>query len=231
MVVECLQVEGAVDGEVAVAVDGVAVADAFFRLRTFHPGIAGGIGGVAVDPVEDGQFVQRQLVAGGDLLLIVERRTEVLDALPDGVLPGGIPVGIEVLVHRRIGLLDLCTGARLETEVQVLGEVPAQGEVTVPEELLVPAQGHVLVLCTLKVALLHLVVVSADLGVEADVLRQVIESESLGEGEPLRLALEALEGFPGLIDGRIAVVERSAPFVTLLIDGRLARGIEVGVTV
>ena len=115
--------------------------------------------------------------------------------------------------------------------MQVLGEVPAQGEVTVPEELLVPAQGHILVLGTLEVALLHLVVVTADLGVEADVLRQVIESECLGEGEPFRLALEALEGFPGLIDGRIAVVERSAPFVTLLIDGRLARGIEVRVTV
>ena len=84
--------------------------------------------------------------------------------------------------------------------MQVGREVPAQGEVTVPEELLVKPQWQVLVLQTLEVALLHLVVVAADLGIEANTLRQVVQSECLGEGEPLRLTLQALEGLPGLID-------------------------------
>ena len=104
------------------------------------------------------------------MLLVVERRAEVLDALPYGVFPSRILVRVEVLVDRRIGFLNLSPRTRLETEVQVLGEVPAQGEVAVPEELFAEAQRHILVLGTLEVALLHLIVVTRHLGVEADAL-------------------------------------------------------------
>ena len=84
--------------------------------------------------------------------------------------------------------------------MQVLGEIPTQGEITVPEELLVEDKGQVLVLNTLQIALLQLPIVARDLRVEGDALRQVVQSEGLGEVEPLRLTLEVLEGLPCLID-------------------------------
>ena len=115
--------------------------------------------------------------------------------------------------------------------MQVLGEVPAQGEVTVPEELLAEAQGHVLVFYALKVALLKLIVFTRDLCVETDALWQVVQSDGLRQCEPLRLTVEALEGFPGLVDWRIGIVECPTPLVPPLIDGGLTRGIVVGVAI
>ena len=82
MVVEHLHIERAIDIETAVAGDGIAQRDTIVALRTAYPGIAPRIRGITIHPVEDGQFVQRQLIAGGDLLLVVERCAEVLDALP-----------------------------------------------------------------------------------------------------------------------------------------------------
>ena len=115
--------------------------------------------------------------------------------------------------------------------MQVTGEVPAQGEVTVPEELLIEHEFEVLVLQALKVALLQFIIGSAHLGIEGDVLRQVVDADGLGEVQPLRLAFEFLERLPGLVDGRIAVVHGASPLVVLLVDGSLARGVTVRVTV
>ena len=61
----------------------------------------------------------------------------MLDALPYGVFPGRVAVGIEVFVDRCVGLFNLGTGGTSEVQVQVLGEVPAYREVAVPVELLV----------------------------------------------------------------------------------------------
>ena len=60
----------------------------------------------------------------------------MLDAVPYGILPRGVAVGIEVLVDRQVavGFLDFGLCARLEVHVQVLRQVPAQREVAVPEE-------------------------------------------------------------------------------------------------
>ena len=115
--------------------------------------------------------------------------------------------------------------------MEVTREVPAQGEVAVPEELLVEHQLQVLVLQTLKVALLQLVVAAGHLGIERDALRQVVDTDGLGEVQPFRLTLEILERLPGLVDGRVAVVQRPPPLVILLVDGSLARGVTMGVTV
>ena len=163
VVVEGLHVEGAVDIQVTVRVDDIAQAAAIVALRATHPCIAAVIRGIGIHPVQNRQFVQRQLVAGSHLLLVVERRSEILDTRPHRVFPSRIAIGIEVFVHRGVGFFDLRMGSRLEVEVQILGKVPTEGEVAVPEELLVEGQGQALVLHILQIALLQLVVRARDL--------------------------------------------------------------------
>ena len=170
VVVEFLEAERAVEVEVAVVGDGVAEVGAVFQLCAAHPVVVGGIADVGIHPVEDGQQVEGQLVGEAEVLLIVEGRSQVLDAGPHRVFPGGIGVGIEVFVDGCVGLLDLCTGAAVEVHVEVLGEVPPQGELAVPEELLVEGQGQHLAREVVHVALLQLVVVAGDLAVVGDAL-------------------------------------------------------------
>ena len=176
MVVERLQIQGAVDVDVAVVGDDVAQRGSVFQIRTTYPGVGGVVGSVAVEPVEDGQLVERQLIGGGKRLPIVQGDAPVQDALLDRVFPGGIAFGVQVLVHRRIGFLNLCPGGTLEVGVQVLGQVPAQLEITVPEELFVERQGQVGVLGVLEVAFLQFIVIAGHLGVEGNGLRQIIET-------------------------------------------------------
>ena len=231
MIVERFEIERAVDIQVAAAVDGVAQRGAILQFCTALPRVIGRIGGITVYPVKDGQLVQWQLIGYGGLLLVVEWRTEVLDALPHRILPCTVAVCIEFFVHGGIGLLYLCMGSRLEVEAQVLGEIPAQSEVAVPEELLIEVERHLLSLQVLKVALLLFVVVTDDFRVEADALRQIVQSEGLGEVEPLRLTLEFAERLPRLVDGRIGIVERASPTVIFFVDGRGTRVEAVGVAI
>ena len=92
-------------------------------------------------------------------------------------------------------------GSRLEVKVQVLGEVPAEREITVPEELLVEGQRQSLVISTLQVALLQFIVATGDLRVEGDVLRQIVQSECFREVEPFDLPFSRLKGSQVLYDG------------------------------
>ena len=137
MVVERLHVERAVDGNLAIVGDGVAQRCAILLLTATLPVVGSGIVGIGIQPVEDGQLIQRHLVRRRKRLAIVQRTTEVLDAGPYRVLPCRIAVRIEVFVDGfvTVGLLNLSLCARLEIHVQVLGEVPAQREVAVPQEL------------------------------------------------------------------------------------------------
>ena len=68
VVVERLQVEGAVDVQRPVVGNGVAQRGAVLELAAAYPAIGGVVGGVGVEPVEDGQLVERQLVGGGEVL-------------------------------------------------------------------------------------------------------------------------------------------------------------------
>ena len=43
MIIERLEVERAVDGKIAIAVDGVAITGTVFHLRTSHPRVAGSV--------------------------------------------------------------------------------------------------------------------------------------------------------------------------------------------
>ena len=234
MVVERLHVQVAVDVELAAVRDGVTQVEAVLTLCAAHPVVGGVEVGVSSDPVEDGQLVERQLVGGGEVLAVVQRRTEALDALPDGVLPCLVAVGIEVLVDGQsvaVGLLDLGLRARREVHVQVLGEVPAQREVAVPEEGRAPRGRYLRATEVVHVALLQFVVRTPQFGIERQVLGQVVDTKGLGQLHPFRLRLRLLERFPRLIDGRIAVVEGAAPLVVLLVDGGLARVAGMAVTV
>ena len=231
VVVERLQVERAVDVQTAVAADGVAKTGTVVEFRSPYPRVMGVIRGIGIDPVEDGQFIQWQLVGGCHLLLVVERSAEVTDALLHRVFPRTILIGVEILVDGRIGLLDLGTGSTLKVEVQIPREVPSEGEVAVPEELLGEDQWQVLTLQIFQVALLQFTVVTRQLTIEGNALRQVVETQRLGEVQPLRLTLELFEGLPSLIHGRVAIVEGSTPLVLTIVDGGLALGTPMGVTI
>ena len=82
VMIEGLQIEGAVDVQVAVAVDGITQRDTVVTFRAAHPRIAGIIGGIGIHPLQIRQLIQRQLVAECGLLLVIERRTQVLDTVP-----------------------------------------------------------------------------------------------------------------------------------------------------
>ena len=85
--IEGLQIERAVNVQIAVAAHGVTQRETVVTLRASYPRVTGIISGVGIDPLQIRQLVQRQLVAGCGLLLVVERRTQVLDAAPHGVFP------------------------------------------------------------------------------------------------------------------------------------------------
>ena len=75
-------------------------------------------------------------------------------------------------------------GSRLETEVQILREVPSQREIAVPEEFLTEDQRNCLSAQILKVTLLQFIILTTDRRVETDTLWQVVQSKGLGEIEP-----------------------------------------------
>ena len=236
VVVELLEAEGAVEVERAVVGDGVTQRCAVFELGSTNPVVGGVVGGIGCHPIEDGDEVERQLVAGLERLVVVERRTERADALLDGVFPSGVLVGIEVAVDGRVGFLDLGVGGTLEVHVEVLREVPAQREIAVPQELLAEGQRQSASAATahrdgLHVALLQLVVVAEDVGVEGDALRQPVESESLEDVVVFRLALDVLERLERLENGRPVVAHGTLPVIFVLIDGRLTRRVAMGVAV
>ena len=87
MIIEHLEVQRAVDVQITVTCNRISKTCTIVELRTACPGIAGIIRGIAIHPVEDGQFVQWQLVAGRDLLLVVERGAQMTDTVHHRVLP------------------------------------------------------------------------------------------------------------------------------------------------
>ena len=233
MVVKHLHIEVAVDVQLSVVGDGVTQIGTVVQRRSTHPVIGGIVRGVRGYPVEYGQLIDGHLIRRRKGLAIVQGTSEVLDALPYRILPGVVTVRIEVLVDRQVAqrLFYLRLRARLEIHVEVAGEVPAQGEATIPQELGIEGNrqsgasefGHV--------TFLQFVIETGYLGIEGHTLRQPVQGEGLGKIHPFRLALRLLERFPRLINGRIAVVQRASPLVFLLIDGRLARGEAMRMTI
>ena len=149
--------------------------------------------------------------------------------MPYGILPSLITVRIQILIDRSfvIGLLNLSMGCRLEVQVQILGQVPSDGELTVPKELRIEGSWQLLTSQVFHIALLQFIVRAHHLGVERDILRQPVQSKLFGILCPFRLTLTLLEGFPWFEYGAPTIVERTTPLVILLIDGCLSTGIAV----
>ena len=149
------------------------------------------------------------------------------DALRHRIFPSRIAVGVKVFIHRRIGFFYLGIGSTLKTCMQVASEIPSQGKLPVPQETLIPCQRKSRAFYRLHVTLLQFVVVAGHLGVERQVLRQPVETETLEYVEPLRLVLDALERLPRFVDGCPVVVKCPPPVVFFLIDGGLSGSVLV----
>ena len=233
VVVKRLHIEVTIDVQLTIVRNGITQTGAIGQLCTTHPVISSIIRSIGSHPVEDGQLIQRQLIRCREGLAIVERTSEVLDALPYRILPGAIMVWIKVLIDGQVaqGLfyLSLCT--RLEIHVKVAGKVPAQGEATIPQELRIEDDRKLGTTKVGHVTLLRLIIETHQLRIEGNTLRQPVQGQRLGEVHPFRLALRLLKRFPCFIDGRIAVVQRATPLVFLIINGCLARGLTMRMTI
>ena len=135
MVIEFLQGECSVDIQLTVVVNGITIGSSVLIRCSALPVIGGVKGSIGIHPVEDRNQVQWQLIGGREGLSIVEGCSHVFDAGPYGILPGSVLRGIEVLIDLIVRLLNLRMSGTAEVHVQVLGDVPANREVTVPEEL------------------------------------------------------------------------------------------------
>ena len=179
VVVEAYQIEASVNRQLALGVDGVAIRVAVLILRTSLPSIVGVVGGIGIHPVEDRQQMDRQLIGCREVLTVVERRTPALHTLPyrtpiHRILPGMILVGIKIGIHIRIRHIYLCMGGTLEVHVQVLGQIPAQRELAVPEELVAHGERQLRIERTLHIAFLQLIGLVRHLRIEGNVLRQPV---------------------------------------------------------
>ena len=76
-------------------------------------------------------------------------------------------------------------------------------------------------------------IVTRHFRIEGQVLRQPVESETLQDVQPFRLVLRQhiLKRFPGFIDRRITVVQRTSPLVFILIYGGLTLCVIMRMTV
>ena len=225
VVVERFEVEACVVGGAARVGDVVAHGGAVFEVGAARPVVRAVVGKVGGEPVEERQFVERQFPGEIKGLLIRQGASHVLDAVPYGVLPSRVAVGKEVLVHSRIGLLDFSVCAGRERGVDALRQVPAQLERAVPKEVARPGERYRRVVEIFHIALLKLVVSAVDVGVESDVLRNIVEILFLDDFEPRAFALQFLKGFVRLIVRRVAVAKVPFPVFIFLPRRSLARGV------
>ena len=225
VVVERFEVEAGVVGGAARVGDVVAHGGAVFEVGAARPVVRAVVGKVGGEPVEERQFVERQFPGEIKGLLIRQGASHVLDAVPNGIFPCRVAVGKEILVHSRIGLLDFSVCAGRERGVDALRQVPAQLERAVPKEVARPRERYRRVVEIFHIALLKLVVSAVDVGVESDVLRNIVEILFLDDFEPRAFALQFLKGFVRLIVRRVAVAKVPFPVFIFLPRRSLARGV------
>ena len=135
MIIKCFEIERTVYIKVTISSDGVAQTCTILEFSTANPCILTSVRSIGIDPIKDRQLVERQLIRGRNLLLIVKRSTPVAYTLLHRVLPSSILIRIQIFINRCIRFLNLCTRGRLEIEVEIFGKVPTQGEITIPQEL------------------------------------------------------------------------------------------------
>ena len=126
VVIKCFKVECTVNREVAIGSNGVTKTGSILKFSTTYPCILTSVRRIGIEPIEDRQFVERQLIRGCNLLLVVERGTPVAYTLLNRILPCHILIRIQVFINRCIWFFNLCTCSRLKIEMEVLGKVPSQ---------------------------------------------------------------------------------------------------------
>ena len=232
MVVKPFKIERSVKVERAVCRYLVTQRRSVLKVGSAGPAVGCIIVGIRVDPVEYRNKIQRQLIRHVERLVIVKRASKVLYTCPHRIFPCRILVGIEVFVYRRVRFFYLGMCGTVEVHVEILGQVPAYRELTVPQELLAEGQRQLIAVGAFHVALLKFIIVAQHFRIERYVLRQPVKTEVLHDVIPLTLALyHLLERLEGLVDRSVAVVDGSAPVVFVLIDGCLAARVAVTVAV
>ena len=232
-IIQRFQVEAPVYRSRTLVVDGVAVGSPVFQFHAAFPGIVGRVVPVKRNPREARDFLQRHFVGGRKVLLVVKRRTETLDAVPYGIFPCVVLVGVEVLVDRNVRFFDFRMGGGIEREMKVFGQIPFQAEITVPQEFFGEGERERRwVFQILDVPFLVLVIVAQDVRVEADVLRQVVKVLVADDVPPFALAFNhLLERLERLVFGRIVVVERSVPVLFRFPSRGFARFVRLAVRI
>ena len=91
--------------------------------------------GAGIDPVEDRDLIDRQRVAGVEVLLESRHRAKVLEFIPDGVLVFLPSLGVGVLVDVASRFVDVGLCLSRVVESQRLGEVVTQLVVAAPVPL------------------------------------------------------------------------------------------------
>ena len=110
-----------------------------------------------------------------------------------------ILISIKIRIHIRIWHINLCMGCTLEVHVKILGQIPTQSKFTVPKELIAECNRQLRLGKTFHITLLQFIGFMSHLGIESEILRQPVQSETLQNVEPLALVLDFLERFPRLI--------------------------------
>ena len=111
-------------------------------------------------------------------------------------------------------------GGTVERHVQVTGKIPAEGEVTIPQELLTEGDRQFGILHILHVTLLQFIVVTGDIRIKGYVLWQPVQSEPLEDVQPLALLIskQFLKRLEGFVHRCITVVHRPTPVILILED-------------
>ncbi|OAV73380.1 hypothetical protein Barb6_00310 [Bacteroidales bacterium Barb6] len=224
-VVEALEVEVAVEGDLALVLDDVAylqlgVGGCCSTIPIVGRGVVYG-GGC---PVQHRDELQGEGKVYLQALVVVHWRTQLADALHDGVFPHLILVGVQLFVHLHVRLFNAGVGAGLEGGVQIVSEVPADAESTIPEEVLTERDGDI-VCCTAsaaaahQVSQLHFVVVAHHGGLEGNIGRQVIDAKLLDVFGVSVILLPFGEGLDGFNVGRVGVGK-----VPAIVFGRFVLG-------
>ena len=120
----------------------------------------------------------------------------------------------------------------LEVDVQGLEQVPAQGEITIPQIGTAPCHGQCLRIGDiLQVALLQLVIRTTKVCIEGYVLWRKGNVLVLDYLRPLALGLPFLEWFPILPIGRPSISHRCLPSLAILVYGGFATVFTLGLRV
>ena len=215
LVVERFEVDAAAPVPRALVGDGVAELLAVDSGAAV-PAVCAVVGDLAGEEVEHGNFVEWRFILCGEGLVVVPRSAEGEDALPYGVLPFAVAVGEQTLVDGAHRLFDAGGGVGGKGELQVLGEVPSDVELAVPQEVFAHRHGELEHDIVLRAHLL-LEVVARHVGEELDAIGKPLDFQIFEEFEVLVLGFEPTQGLETANHGRVGVLERAAVVVGVLV--------------